>query len=150
MKIAKVGYGTKNPNIGKTQGGYQYLVNDNVRTKDVIQVISTSRAGNKFPTSATALSLYKENSVKGMAEKQRMQEKDIDITQTYSGKQLGATGSIRKLAEPIGDNKRQSQYVLSTRAGLVEKTIQQQPQASFSKNAMLTYTKYKNTITKII
>lgn len=64
-KFARVGYGSQGQGVGKNPEGYTYIVNDNVRVGDRIQVISTSVKGNKFGTTAVPLSTYKENSVKG-------------------------------------------------------------------------------------
>ena len=64
-KIARVGYGSKGQGVGDNPEGYTYLVNDNVRVGDRIQVISTSRKGNKFGTTAVPLSTHGENTVKG-------------------------------------------------------------------------------------
>ena len=70
-KIAQVGYGSKGQGVGKHPNGYTYVVNDNVRTYDVIQVISTSPAGRKFATTAVPLHTYSENTVKGKTAKIR-------------------------------------------------------------------------------
>ena len=118
-KFAKIGYGVKNPseNIGKTVDGYVYVVNDTVRTGDVIQVVSTSRAGRKFATSAVPLHTYKELSKKGQIAKQdAMSKTGQEPTQVYSGKELGATGSTA--TKPLGDGHRSvSEYQMATRAG---------------------------------
>ena len=68
-KFARVGYGSKGQGVGHNPDGYTYIVNDNVRTGDKIQVVSTSRAGRKFGTTAVPLSTFKESSVKGQQAK---------------------------------------------------------------------------------
>ena len=74
-KIAQVGYGSKGQGVGKHPNGYTYVVNDNVRTGDAIQVISTSSAGRKFATTAVPLHTYSENTVKGKTAKIEAEEK---------------------------------------------------------------------------
>ena len=64
-KIARVGYGSQGQGVGKNPKGYTYLVNDNVRVGDRIQVVSTSSLGRKFGTTAVPLSTHGENTVKG-------------------------------------------------------------------------------------
>lgn len=105
-KFAKVGYGSQGQGLGKTTDGYTYVVNDNVRTDDRIQVISTSSKGKKYPTTAVALHTYKETSAKGqevkretlsiMKKKAEFKEQltgekqpKPQITQSYTGKELG-------------------------------------------------------------
>lgn len=69
-KFARVGYGSQGQGIGrKAPNGYVYVVNDNVRVKDRIQVVATSKLGRKFGTTAVPLSTFGENSVKGQQAK---------------------------------------------------------------------------------
>ena len=50
-KIALVGYGSKGNGIGKTDDGYAYVVNDNVRTGQTLQPVATNwRSGRQFVT----------------------------------------------------------------------------------------------------
>ena len=137
-KFAQVGYGSRGQGVGKTADGYTYVVNDNVRTGDKIQVISTSSRGNKFATTAVPLHTYKENSVKGQELKQRtisfMENvgKKGEITQSYSGKELGlSTKGIK-----------QNIYQQQTRAGNIAMYMQQHPDATFSKVSQETFDTY--------
>ena len=113
-KFARVGYGSQGQGVGKNPDGYTYLVNDNVRVGDRIQVVATSSRGNKFGTTAVPLSTHGENTVKGKEAQisalargdKRIAEMlssstregfitqaDLDrmggITKVYSGKELG-------------------------------------------------------------
>ena len=110
-KIARVGYGSQGQGVGKNPKGYTYLVNDNVRVGDRIQVVSTSSLGLKFGTTAVPLSTHGENTVKGkqakidalssgdsgVAEtlKRQIEPRELDkmarqsVTQSYTGKELG-------------------------------------------------------------
>lgn len=143
-KFAKCGYGSKGEGLGKTTDGYTYVVNDNVRTKDIIQVVSTSRKGKKFPTTAMALHTYSENSKKGQMAKQEVQEKTGDNpTRSYTGSELGVTGSraVPKQAI-IGGEKAQSQYTMQTRAGNIAQYMQSHPNTELTKNAQETFDTY--------
>lgn len=147
---------------------YTYVVNDNVRSGDNIQVISTSRKGNKFATTAKTLTkedaeklsqksetsvesgVLKENSVKGqellnktrseMAKKQNIdlnetpydqlsteQKSKLEITKSYTGKELGMTG--RRTREQI-------------RAGNIAMYKQQNPNAQFTPKSQETFDTY--------
>lgn len=143
-KLAKCGYGSKGEGIGKTPDGYTYVVNDNVRTGDKIQVISTSRKGNKFPTTAVPLHVFQENSKKGQLAKQEAQQKTGESpTKAYTGKELGATGSKAVSQTPtIGGEKPQSQYTMETRAGNIAQYMQTHPNAKLTKNAQETFESY--------
>ena len=81
-KFAQCGYGSKGQGLGNTTDGYTYVVNDNVRTGDVIQVIATShgKEPKKFATTAVPLHTYKENSVKGQEAKQEAQKINTEIS----------------------------------------------------------------------
>ena len=141
-KFAQCGYGSQGQGLGATTDGYTYVVNDNVRTGDKIQVISTSKAGRKFATTAVPLHTYKENSVKGQEAKQQAQEKTgKDPTQVYSGKELGVQGS--KATKPLGDGKRSiSEYAQSTRAGNIVMYKQKDPNAQWTTKAQETFDTY--------
>lgn len=119
---------------------YTYVVNDNVRTKDIIQVISTSHGNSpkKFATTGYVKSAFKENSAKGQEAKIEAQKNTngADPTQSYSGKELGVKAS--KI--PIG--QRQSQYTMETRAGNIAMYMQQHPNAQLTKNAQETFDSY--------
>jgi hypothetical protein len=141
-KFAQCGYGSQGQGLGKTTDGYTYVVNDNVRTGDKIQVIATSKSGNKFATTAVSLHTYKETSKKGQIAKQQAQERTgKDPTQSYSGKELGIQAS--KATQPLGDGKRTiSQYAQETRAGNIAMYKQQNPNATWTKKAQETFDTY--------
>jgi hypothetical protein len=140
-KIALCGYGSQGQGVGKGNG-YSYVVNDNVRTGDKIQVVSTSRAGKKFGTTAVPLHTYKENSVKGQKAKQdAVSNTGNEPTQVYSGKEVGATGSTA--TKPLGDGHRTiSEYAQQTRGGNLAMYKQQNPNATFTDKAQETYESY--------
>lgn len=48
-KVARCGYGSQGQGLGKTVDGYTYIVNDNVRSGDKIQVVATARNGKNLP-----------------------------------------------------------------------------------------------------
>ena len=141
-KFAQCGYGSQGQGLGKTTDGYTYVVNDNVRTGDKIQVIATSKKGNKFATTAVPLHTYKETSAKGQIAKQQVQEKTgKEPTQSYSGKELGVQGS--KATQPLGDGKRTiSEYAQETRAGNIAMYKQKDPNAKWTEKAQETFDSY--------
>jgi hypothetical protein len=141
-KLAQCGYGSQGQGLGKTTDGYTYVVNDNVRTGDRIQVVATSKKGNKFATTAVPLHTYKENSVKGQKAKQEAQEQTgKDPTQSYSGKELGVQGS--KATKPLGDGHRTiSEYAQETRAGNLAMYMQKNPNATLTPKAKETFDSY--------
>lgn len=147
-KFAQCGYGSQGQGLGKTTDGYTYVVNDNVRTGDKIQVIATSKKGNKFATTAVPLHTYKETSAKGQIAKQQVQEKTgKEPTQSYSGKELGVQGS--KATQPLGDGKRTiSEYAQATRAGNIAMYKQQDPNAKWTKNSQETFDSYSKQFMK--
>ena len=61
-KIAMCGYGSRGQGVGNNPDGYAYVVDDSVKTGQKIQVVSTSRAGRKFATTAVPLHAYKRTS----------------------------------------------------------------------------------------
>lgn len=148
-KIAKCGYGSRGQGLGKTKDGYTYVVNDTVRTGQKIQVISTSRANRKYPTTAVPLHMYGTNTAKGQEAQQKAQEATgREATRSYTGKELGAKGSKAIPAQPVvreGDHstlKPQSEYTMAVRAGNVERYLQQYPDSTLSANARETYDSY--------
>lgn len=150
-KLAKCGYGSRGEGLGSTKDGYTYVVNDNVRTGDKIQVISTSRKGKKFPTTAVPLHTFQENSKKGQEAKQEVQQKTGDNpTQSYTGKELGVTGTRGVPKTPtISGQKPQSQYTMETRAGNIAQYMQTHPNAQLTKHAQETFESYsKNFMNK--
>lgn len=142
VKFAKCGYGSQGQGLGTTPDGYTYVVNDNVRTGDRIQVVSTSRNGKKFATTAVPLHTYKETSAKGQLAKQEVEAKTgKEPTQTYSGKELGVQGS--RATKQLADGKRtQSEYTKQTRGGNLAMYKQQNPNTEFTKNAQQTFDSY--------
>lgn len=143
-KIAKCGYGSDGRGIGKTEEGYTYIVNDNVRTGDRIQVIATSRAQKKFATTAVPLHTYKETTVKGKQAKQdAITATGKDPTESYTGKELGVSKEgINKPTFRMGGDKQQSQYTLETRAGNIAKYMEKNPTADFSLRSKETFDAY--------
>lgn len=141
-KFAQCGYGSQGQGLGKTTDGYTYVVNDNVRTGDKIQVIATSKKGNKFATTAVPLHTYKETSAKGQIAKQQVQEKTgKEPTQSYSGRELGVQGS--RATQPLGDGKRTiSEYAQETRAGNIAMYKQKDPNAKWTEKAQETFDSY--------
>lgn len=147
-KFAQCGYGSQGQGLGKTTDGYTYVVNDNVRTGDKIQVIATSKKGNKFATTAVPLHTYKETSAKGQMAKQQAQEKTgKEPTQSYSGKELGVQGS--RATQPLGDGKRTiSEYAQETRAGNIAMYKQKDPNAKWTEKAQETFDSYSKQFMK--
>ena len=142
-KFALVGYGSDGRGVGKTQQGYTYVVNDNVRTGDTIQPIATSRKGRKFVTTGVVNHAYKETSVKGQEAKQSSQENGAsDVTRVYSGKELGAQGSR------VPKAGLQSEYTQQTRAGNIAMQLKKDPQTQLTPLAQQTYDEYSKQFMK--
>lgn len=142
-KFALVGYGSDGRGVGKTQQGYTYVVNDNVRTGDTIQPIATSRKGRKFATTGVVNHAYKETSVKGQGAKTLAQENGAsDVTRVYSGKELGAQGS----RVPKAGLK--SEYTQQTRAGNIAMQLKKDPQTQLTPLAQQTYDEYSKQFMK--
>ena len=159
-KFAKVGYG-HNPNnesgLGRTKNeepqGYTYIVNDNVRTGDIIQVVATSSSGRKFTTTGKTLHSYKETSVKGQEAKRSLEQNSQNLqeaTKAYTGKELGVTGfrgrtKAEKLAggEYEKGQEPQSKYTQMVRGGNIEKYLQQNPNAEITEYARKSLEIYK-------
>ena len=168
-KLAICRYGSRGEGPeNKPSKTYTYIVNDNVRSGDNIQVISTSSKGNKFATTAKTLTkkdaeelsqksgtkvesgVVKENSIRGqellsktrsaMAEKQGIdlnetpyeqlsteQKGKLEITQSYTGKELGMSGKMKRE---------------QTRAGNIEMYMQKNPNATLTTKAQETFDSY--------
>ena len=142
-KFALVGYGSDGRGVGKTQQGYTYVVNDNVRTGDTIQPIATSRKGRKFATTGVVNHAYKETSVKSQEAKELAQENGAsDVTRVYSGKELGAQGSRASEAGL------QSEYAQQTRAGNIAMQLKKDPQTQLTPLAQQTYDEYSKQFMK--
>lgn len=98
MKFAQIGYGSDGRGTGKTEGeGYTYLVNDNVRKEQVMQVIATSRNGRAFPTTGKVLTADK-NAPKAPDGSQVVipENKQDNLTEAYTQKELGVRGGFGK------------------------------------------------------
>ena len=142
-KFALVGYGSDGRGVGKTQQGYTYVVNDNVRTGDTIQPIATSRKGRKFATTGVVNHAYKETSVKGQGAKELAQKNGAsDVTRVYSGKELGAQGSR------VPKAGLQSEYTQQTRAGNIAMQLKKDPQTQLTPLAQQTYDEYSKQFMK--
>ena len=144
-KFAMVGYGSQGQGLGKTTDGYTYVVNDNVRVGQRIQVIATShgKEPKKFVTTAVPSKTFNENSIVGKEEKAKLGDVADNLTKAYSGGELGASGEITKKDIAIGSNKPQSEYTVSSRALAVEKFKQSDPNAQFTQNTQKTVDYYK-------
>lgn len=162
-KFAQVGYGSRGQGAGKSGTGYTYIVNDNVRTGDVIQVVATSSKGRKFGTTGktmqTTQNLSNEKTLKQQIINQeaktqlkakgyiRVDENgkiiDIDsvkkgdtgLTTAYSGKELGVTGF-----------RGSEDYEKSSRGGQIAKYKQQHPNAEITENAQKSLDAYNQNI----
>ena len=142
-KFALVGYGSDGRGVGRTQQGYTYVVNDNVRTGDTIQPIATSRKGRKFATTGVVNHAYKETSVKGQGAKTLAQENGAsDVTRVYSGKELGAQGSR------VPKAGLQSEYTQQTRAGNIAMQLKKDSQTQLTPLAQQTYDEYSKQFMK--
>ena len=142
-KFALVGYGSDGRGVGKTEQGYTYVVNDNVRTGDTIQPIATSRKGRKFATTGVVNHTYKETTAKGQEAKQSAeQNKAQDITRVYSGKELGASGSRVPPKTPEGMKPLQSQYAQETRAGNIAMQLKKDPNTELTEKSRQTFDEY--------
>lgn len=141
-KFALVGYGRNGEGVGKTVDGYTYVVNDNVRTGDIIQPVATSRANRKFVTTGKVNHSFKENTVKGQEAKRAVEEKGKDVTQVYTGKELGVNAPKGAPKAPEGEKQPLSQYNLQTRAGNLAMELKKNPQTKLTENAENTLKKY--------
>lgn len=174
-KLAICRYGSQGEgpenNPSKT---YTYIVNDNVRSGDNIQVISTSSKGNKFATTAKTLTqkdakelskksgttvesgVVKENSARGqellnktrssMAEKQGvdLNETPYEQLSTEQKSKLEITKSYTGKELGVSGKRTQEQ----TRAGNIEKYIQKNPNATLTTKAQETFDSYSKQFMK--
>lgn len=133
-KLAKVGYGTNGEGIGKTEDGYTYVVNDNVRMGAVIQPSVKHPVSQKiYGTTGKILSTMKEDSKKGQIEKQKVESKtEENIANLYTGKELGAIrerGGAGRFAAPKkpedGEQTPLTLYQQQARGGNIAKRVQQ-------------------------
>lgn len=148
-KFALVGYGSDGRGLGKTKQGYTYVVNDNVRTGDTIQPIATSSKGRKFATTGVINHAYKETSVKGQEAKQSAEQNGAtDVTQVYSGKELGVRASRVPPKAPEGSKPLQSQYAMETRAGNIAMQLKKDPQTKLTEKAYQTFEEYSKPFMK--
>lgn len=138
-KIARCGYGSQGQGRGKNApDGYTYVVNDNVRTGDKIQVIATSVKGRKFATTAVPLSqsVWSENTLKGKLAKQEVKSiTGEDPTRVYSGKELGVAPITQK-------GVKKEEYIQATRAGNIAMELKKNPKAELTPLAQQTYDEY--------
>lgn len=141
-KYALVGYGSRGQGVGKTTQGYMYIVNDNVRTGDKIQPVATSSRGRKFVTTGVVNHSYKQTTAKGQEAKQRYDQnhdpnKTQELTQAYTGKELGVSGS--RVPKQAGEL---SQYTQQTRAGNLAMQKQKDPNIVFTEKSQQTFDEY--------
>ena len=135
-KIALVGYGHDGRGLGTTTNGYAYMVNDNVNKGDNISVVATNwKSGRKFATTAMPLETHRVNSMEGQLDKAwaQSESKDGQITQAYSGSELGIKGFR-------GDKA----YRQQVRAQNLQMYLQQNPQYEPSKNGAQLIKNYGN------
>lgn len=150
-KVARCGYGSQGQGLGKTVDGYTYIVNDNVRSGDKIQVVATARNGKKFATTAVPreMQVHSENTLKGKLMKQEAESKGKEVIRAYSGKELGTKGA-KTVPEtsPIEGIKPQNEYTLRARAGNLDKYMQEHPDTKLTKHAQETYDSYSKQFIK--
>lgn len=147
-----VGYGSKGNGIGHTKDGYAYVVNDNVKTGQTLQPVATNwRSGRQFVTTGKVRHAYKETSAMGKAVKSRAESKMEyvdELTEAYTGKELGAKGSkvIPKAPDGVKPPKHQkpSEYREATRAGNLAMFMQKNPTATPTQNALETFESYSS------
>lgn len=147
-KFALVGYGSDGRGVGKTEQGYTYVVNDNVRTHDTIQPIATSKKGRKFATTGVVNHAYKETSAKGQEAKQSAEQNGKDVTQVYTGKELGVRASRTPPKAPEGSKPLQSQYAMETRAGNIAMQLKKDPHTELTTYAKQTFDEYSKPFMK--
>lgn len=92
MKFAQIGYGSDGRGAGKSGEGYTYLVNDNIRKEQILQVISHSPAGRAFPTTGQVLTVHKNEPKNAKGETVIIPEdKQDNLTKAYDQRQLGVS-----------------------------------------------------------
>lgn len=161
-KFALIGYGSDGRGVGRTEQGYTYVVNDNVRTGDTIQPIATSSKGRKFATTGVANHAYKETSAKGQNAKidvlskgdkeitkgiernlakgkismqqveSEQQRRNREVTEAFTGKQLGLTRKGQTIPE----------YQQQTRAGNIAMQLKKDPNTELTAKARQTFNEY--------
>lgn len=159
-KFARVGYGSHGQGMGTQPEGYTYVVNDNVRTGDKIQVISTAthrdkstgelKRGRKFATTAVPHHVYGERTKKGQEAKQDAESAVGEVTRSFTGKELGVTGSTygqnymdKKNGYYVGKGHTPpTDYDMATRAGNIYLYSQTHPDAKFSNRSQETFETY--------
>ena len=94
MKFAQIGYGNPdngNPEKGgRKKGGYTYLVNDNIRKEQILQVIAHSPANRAFATTGEVIAIHG-GQPKAVDKDGNPVEipKNKDFTPAYSQRELG-------------------------------------------------------------
>ena len=135
-KFVRVGYGHDGRGVDKATGeGYVYLVNDNVRTKAVIQPVATHYISQKkFVTTGQVLHAYKSTSAKG---KKAEEDSPKKVEQALTRADLGIS--------PTEKFKGKEYMQELTRGGNVQAYKQANPSAEFyekSEKAQETYDSY--------
>lgn len=143
-KIVLVGYGHDGRGLGKTTNGYAYVVNDNVRTKDVIQPVATSSAGRKFVTTGMVRARYGENTVKGQEARQKAIANSGEIISAYSGKELGINGVSRSTK-----SGKLGEYQELTRGGNIAMYKQSHKGQEYTEKAESTYESYDEYVKRL-
>ena len=110
-KFANCGYGSEGQGIGKSEGGYTYVVNNNVRTGQTLQLsVKHAKSQRIFGTTGKVLSTAKDTSVKGQEVKRELEEKEVkEVANAYTGKELGATRE-RGASGKFSSQSRQGYY----------------------------------------
>ena len=101
MKFAQIGYGSDGRGAGKSGEGYTYLVNDNIRKEQILQVIAHSHKkdkdgntiqGRAFPTTGQVLTVNKNEPKNAKGETVIIPEdKQDNLTKAYDQRQLGVS-----------------------------------------------------------
>ena len=90
-KFARVGYGSAGQGVGESGQGYTYIVNDNVRTGDIIQPsVKHWKSKTIYATTGKILGTNKENTAKGKEAKANAEKNGAEVVNAYTGKELGA------------------------------------------------------------
>lgn len=108
MKFAQVGYGHDGRG-GEEKGGYTYLVNDSVRSGDILTpVVRHATSKNVFVTTGKVLS-------KGVKTKMPDNVKQDDLTTAYRAKDLGVEqkGMSRKDYQAMAKGASLTEYITS-------------------------------------
>ena len=155
-KIAKVGYGSRGQGVGQTDG-YTYVVNDNVRTGDIIQVVATQHISQKkFATTGKVNQSFKDGSVKAEEAIQEAESAGAGVTRAYTAKELGIGGYRGRSQEEVyqkwlyerrgtksaADRQPQSQRTMEVRGGNLARYVQEHPDTKLTQNAQETFDTY--------